>query len=97
MKAFINDSGFLYFGDRYKDSHVVATESQIASFYLGLFPPKTPAEIAAIASDGAKRELAALDLASIRAMREWIVLQPTAPQSLKDRDAAALLARGRIT
>lgn len=44
----------------------------------------------------AKAELAALDAASIRSIREWIAAQPTAPQILKDKEAAALAARAKI-
>lgn len=58
--------------------------------------PKTPAEIAAETSAAALRELAAIDAASIRSMREWIAAQPTAPQILKDREAAAVLARAKL-
>ena len=41
-------------------------------------------------------ELVELDMASIRDIREWISLQPSAPQSLKDREAQAVDARARI-
>ena len=37
-----------------------------------------------------------LDRESIRDIREWIASQPSAPQSLKDREAQALAARARI-
>jgi len=61
-----------------------------------LNPPKTQAEIDAEESAAAKAELAALDLASIRDMRAYIAAKPDAPQTLKDREAAAVLARGRV-
>lgn len=57
---------------------------------------KTPAEIAAETSAASLQELAALDLASIRSMREWIAAQPTAPQIVKDREAAAIAARTKL-
>lgn len=40
--------------------------------------------------------LAQLDRESIRDIREWIAAQPSAPQTLKDREAAAVAARARI-
>lgn len=70
-------------------------------FYNGvavvLRPPKTQAELNAEQSAVARQKLAALDLASIRTIREWVVLQPSAPQSIKDQNAAAVLERGKIT
>ena len=48
------------------------------------------------ASDKAKAELASIDLASIRAIREYIVAKADAPQILKDREAVAALERAKI-
>ena len=47
-------------------------------------------------SDKARAELIAIDLASIRSIREWVAAQPDAPQILKDREAAAVTARAKI-
>lgn len=47
-------------------------------------------------SDKAKAELASIDLASIRAIREYIVSKPDAPQILKDHEASAALARAKV-
>ena len=44
----------------------------------------------------ALQELAKLDLESIRAMREWIASQPTAPKILKDKEAAAITSRAKL-
>lgn len=41
-------------------------------------------------------ELNALDLASIRAMREYIASKADAPQILKDRETAARAARAKL-
>lgn len=57
---------------------------------------KTQAEIDAEDTARALAELRALDLASIRPMREYIAGKPDAPQVLKDREAAAIAARARI-
>jgi len=59
-------------------------------------PPKTPADLEAEDSAAARRELAALDLASIRDIRAYIAGKADAPQTLKDREAAAALARARV-
>lgn len=59
-------------------------------------PVPTAAEILAAENAAVKAELAALDAASIRSMREWIAAQPTAPQILKDKEAAAVAARARL-
>lgn len=40
--------------------------------------------------------LAELDKQSIRDIREYIAAQPDAPQTLKDREALAVAARGRL-
>jgi hypothetical protein len=42
------------------------------------------------------QELAELDRASIRDIREWIAKQPDAPQMLKDREAEAVTKRGNF-
>lgn len=44
-----------------------------------------------------KDELAAIDLASIRAMREYIAAKADAPQVLKDREAAAVALRAKLS
>ena len=43
-----------------------------------------------------EKELAELDKASIRDIREWIASQPSAPQGLKDRESQAILARSKL-
>lgn len=63
-------------------------------------PAQTPAEIAAeevaTTNAAAKAALVAIDLASMRAIREWIIAQPTAPQSLKDKESVAVLERVKL-
>lgn len=41
-------------------------------------------------------ELTRIDLASIRAIREYIAARPDAPQILKEREAAAVAARAKL-
>lgn len=48
------------------------------------------------ASDKAKAELTAIDLASIRSIREYIASKPDAPQILKDYDAKAAAERIKL-
>lgn len=43
-----------------------------------------------------KAALAAIDLKSIRSMREWIADQPNAPQWLLDHEAAAIAERSKL-
>ena len=43
-----------------------------------------------------EKELVDLDNASIRDMREWIASQASAPQSLKDRESQAIIARSKL-
>lgn len=57
---------------------------------------KTQAQIDAETNAAALAELRALDLGSIRAMREYIAGKPDAPQFLKDKEAAAALARAKL-
>lgn len=59
-------------------------------------PAKTPAELAAEESAQAKRELAAIDLASIPLLRTYIAAKADAPQELKDLGAAAALKKAKI-
>ena len=52
-------------------------------------PPADPAVVA-------RSKLLGLDAASVRSIREWIAAQPTAPQRLKDYEAAAVAARANL-
>lgn len=77
--------------------HVV--ENRGESVPAGAFdtdPPLTQAEIDAAISNAAKAELVALDAASIRDIRAYITAKADAPQTLKAREAAAVIARGKV-
>ena len=54
------------------------------------------AAAAANAAADARAELAAIDAATIRALREYVAAQPDAPQIIKDREKAAQAARAKI-
>ena len=70
------------------------------NFYDGakINAPKqqSQAEIDAIAAAAAKAELLAIDVASVRALREYIASKADAPQILKDKEAAAIAARAKL-
>ena len=63
-------------------------------------PQYTPEELTAkeTAEANAKvlEALEKLDKDSIRAMREWIAAQPTAPQILKDKESLAAAERAKL-
>lgn len=63
-------------------------------------PAQTPAEIAAeaiaTANAAAKAELLAIDLASIRVIREYIAAKPDAPSFLRAQESVATTARSKI-
>ena len=64
---------------------------------LAVWPlPPTAEEIAAAENAAALADLVAIDLASVRSIREYIAAKPDAPQILKDHEAAAIAARGRL-
>ena len=56
-------------------------------------PPPTPEQIEAEESAKVKADLAAIDLASICSMREYIASRADAPKELKDLEAAAAQIR----
>lgn len=65
-------------------------------FSGGAVVPKQQAEIDAEETAAAAAELAAIDLASIRGIREWVAAQPGAPVVILEREAAAITARARM-
>lgn len=96
MRHFKKPSGEVFAYD--EDQSALATAA-IANGWLelGVWPlPPTQAEIDAEATAAAKAELVAIDLASIRSIREYLAARPDAPQHLKDRETAAIAARARI-
>lgn len=48
------------------------------------------------AAQAIKDKLAAIDIASVRAIREYIAAKPDAPKELKDREAEAVVERGKL-
>jgi len=88
-------------GFKYWTSHNVMHEilnagELLPSEFFTENPPKTQNEIDLEISNQAKNDLIALDLASIRSIREYIASKADAPQILKEREAAAIAARAKI-
>lgn len=63
---------------------------------LDVDPPKTQAELDAEQTAAALADLRAIDLASIRGLREWVAAQPGSPAQLVQHEQSAQAARGRI-
>ena len=84
------------------ESHIIQIKQWLTdnAGLVASFISPTQAEIDAEAVVQAnateKAALSALDIASIRDIREWVAAQPDAPQTLKDREALAVAARARI-
>lgn len=96
MRHFKNPSGQVF---GYDETQSKLADAAIANGWqeLDIWPlPKSQAEIDAEATAAAKAELVAIDLASIRSIREYLAAKPDAPQHLKDRETAAIAARARI-
>lgn len=54
------------------------------------------AELTAQKNELLRAELAAIDAASVRALREYVASKADAPQILKDRETAAQAARAKL-
>ena len=98
MKHYKDAAGALYafFADGSQDDFIKPGLTQITDAEAAALRQPTAAQIEQQASDAAKVALVAIDMASIRSIREWVVSQPTAPQILKDRDSAAAVERAKV-
>jgi hypothetical protein len=63
---------------------------------LEILRQPTAEQLAAAEKAKALAELSAIDLGSIRALREYVAAQPNAPQYIKDKEAAAQTARNKL-
>lgn len=59
-------------------------------------PAKVSALTAAEQTAQAKQRLVEIDIASVRAIREWLAAQPDAPQFVKNHEAAAIAERAKV-
>lgn len=57
---------------------------------------RTAAETTASGKKEAERKLREIDLASIRGLREYIAAQADAPKEVKDKEAEAVIERGKL-
>ena len=75
----------------------VPSDGDVYNPATGTFSPYVPpAPTQAEINAKARADLRQIDLASIRAIREYIAGRGDAPQSLRDRDAAAAIERAKI-
>lgn len=78
----------------------IITDAKTGAVTMRQYSPAEEAAADAAAAEAGRlaalAELAAIDAASIRAMREYIAGKPDAPQVLKDRETTAQAARGKL-
>lgn len=67
------------------------TEAEVASAQAAAAAAQAAQSAAQVRS-----RLVEIDRASIRALREWVAAQPSAPQILKDREAEAVAERAKL-
>lgn len=91
-----NNEIFAFEPDGSQDHLIGADLTPVNDAELAMLRAPTAAEIAAAENAAALAELAAIDLASIRAMREYIASKADAPKILKDRETAAQAARAKL-
>ena len=80
------------------NGNVQFTDDEVAEWQLeqAKIAASEPARIAKEASDAAIAELAALDLKSVRSLREWVSAQSTAPKTLTDLEKQVVDTRKRV-
>jgi len=85
-----------------EQEHAALLEDQAAGKVIASDKVGNPVSISApLPTQGyvnaqAKALLAQIDLASVRAIREWLAAQPNAPKFVKDHEASAQAARALI-
>ena len=70
------------------------TPEQIAAAQAGAAEEAALAVLAA--AEETKAKLREIDIASIRALREYVAAQPDAPKLVKDKEAEAAVERGKM-
>lgn len=97
MPHYKNNAGAVYWFDADAPAEFIPADCvPITDAEADELRAPTPEQLAAADHAAALAELAALDLASIRPIREYLAALPDAPQFLKDREAAAVAARARL-
>lgn len=97
MPHYKNAAGAVYWLDSDSDRHFLPTDCvPITDAEADQLRAPTPEQIAAADRAAALADLAAIDAASIRAIREYIAAKPDAPAILIERETAAKAARARL-
>lgn len=98
MKFYKNNLNQVYAfeADGSQDAFIPPELTAISAAEADSLRAPTAAQIAENARLATLAELAAIDLASIRALREYVASKADAPQLLKDRESAAQAARSKL-
>jgi len=98
MKFYKNDKNNVYAfeEDGSQDAFIKPELTQISEAEADQLRAPTAEQIKSAADAATLAELAAIDAASIRAIREYIASKADAPQILKDRELAAQAARAKL-
>lgn len=88
--------GWVGYDEQGEPAKIDMLGADIPAGWSAVEPAKTPARLEAIASDEAKGALLILDMESIRDIRAYIASKPDATQTLRDREAAAAIERGKV-
>lgn len=88
--------GWVGYDEQGEPAKIDMLGADIPAGWSAVEPAKTPAQLEAIASDEAKGALLVLDMESIRDIRAYIASKPDATQTLRDREAAAAIERGKV-
>lgn len=92
----VKNEVFAYEADGSQDAHIKPGLTAITAAEADILRAPSAAQIAEMEKAQAIAELAAIDAASIRSIREYIASKADAPQILKDKEAAAVIARGKL-
>lgn len=98
MKYYKNSNNrvFAFENDGSQDNFIGKDLTEITEAEADNLRAPTAAQIAEMERQQALNELALIDAASIRAIREYIASKADAPQILKEKEAAAVAARAKL-
>jgi hypothetical protein len=98
VKHFKNSKNEIYAfeADGSQDHLIGADLTPVTDAELSDLRKPTLEQIAAAEKAAALVELTLIDAASVRALREYIASKADAPQILKDKEAAAVIARAKL-
>lgn len=101
MQYFIDEVGAVHaldsnFNVEFISKNLKIKLNPISNQEFDLLIKPTQAQIEALEKEKAKADLMQLDMATIRAMREYIASKADAPQILKDRETLAAQLRDKL-